>query len=192
VRGDGSGNVHQVQDASAEDVAQDVRILGKDHFHHIYPRDSDRSCPSRRLRKAGAAPFRSLGHDETRPPQRIGVRQTAGYNTLVPAMTQPQKTRRQLLEDFTAAHPYDAFARYGLALECSSGGDHDAAILHFRQLLATHPGYVAGYFQLGQLLGRLGRTEEARQTLASGVTVAHKAGDHHAGSEMEAVLKELG
>ena len=107
-------------------------------------------------------------------------------------MTQLQKTRRQMLEEFAAAHPADAFARYGLALECANSGDPDAAIEHFCQLLAAHPDYVAGYFHYGQLLVRLARTEEAKKILASGITVAQKVGDEHAGSEMQAALEELG
>ena len=107
-------------------------------------------------------------------------------------MTQPQKTRRQTLEEFIAEKPNDAFARYGLALECAKGGDSDAAIEHFRQLLAAHPDYVAGYFQYGQLLARLARTDEAKQILATGISVAGRTGDQHARSEMEAALGELG
>ena len=57
-------------------------------------------------------------------------------------MTQQQKTRRQMLEEFAAANPRDAFARYGLAMECAKSGDTDAAIEHFRKLLADHPDYV--------------------------------------------------
>ena len=106
-------------------------------------------------------------------------------------MTQQQKTRRQMLEEFSAAHPQDAFARYGLALECAHSGDSDAAIEHFRRLLADHPDYVAGYFHCGQLLARLARTEEARQVLTAGVAVAQKVGNLHAGSEMQAALDEL-
>jgi len=106
-------------------------------------------------------------------------------------MTQPQKTRRQVLEEFAASHPHDAFARYGLALECSNSGDHDAAIEHFRQLLADHPDYVAGYQQLGQLLARLARTEEAKQVFSAGIAVAQRVGNQHAWTEMEAALAEL-
>lgn len=106
-------------------------------------------------------------------------------------MTQPQKSRRQMLEEFAAAHPDDAFARYGLALECSNTGDHDAAIEHFRKLIADHPDYVAGYQQLGQLLARLARTEEAKQAFAAGIAAAGRAGNEHARSEMETFLAEL-
>ncbi len=106
-------------------------------------------------------------------------------------MTQPQKTRRQMLEEFVGANPSDAFARYGLALECAKNGDHDAAREHFRQLLAAHPDYVAGYFQYGQLLARLERTDEARQVLTAGIDIARRLGNQHAAAEMEAARDEL-
>ncbi len=51
---------------------------------------------------------------------------------------------------------------------------------------------MAGYFHYGQLLVRLARAEEAKKILASGVAVAQKVGDEHAGSEMQAALEELG
>lgn len=107
-------------------------------------------------------------------------------------MPQTYKTRRQTLEEFLAAKPNDAFARYGLALECANNGDTGAAIEHFRQLLVVHPDYVAGYFHYGQLLARLQRPEEARQILSTGISVARRVGDQHAGSEMEAALDALG
>ncbi len=106
-------------------------------------------------------------------------------------MPQQQKTRRQMLEEFAAANPNDAFARYGLALECVNTGDHAAASEHFKQLLAKHPDYVAGYFHFGQLLAKLARTDEAKQILTTGIAVAEKVGDEHAGSEMAAALQEL-
>ncbi len=107
-------------------------------------------------------------------------------------MTQTQKTRRQALEEFVAAHPADAFGRYGLAMECAKAGDHEAAIEHFRQLLAAHPGYLYGYFHCGQLLARLARTAEAKEILSAGVAAAQKAGDRKALDEISAALAELG
>jgi tetratricopeptide (TPR) repeat protein len=106
-------------------------------------------------------------------------------------MAQTQKSRREMLEQFVAAKPGDAFARYGLALECVKLGDEAAAIEHFQALLQSHPDYVAGYFQFGQLLSRLGRLEDARRTLSDGVVVAQKAGDTHARDEMQAALTLL-
>jgi tetratricopeptide (TPR) repeat protein len=106
-------------------------------------------------------------------------------------MTQPQKSRREMLEQFVAAKPTDAFALYGLALECAKLGDDDAATTNFRKLLDANPAYVAGYFQFGQHLGRVGKTEEARKLLSEGILVAQKAGDTHARDEMHAALALL-
>ena len=106
-------------------------------------------------------------------------------------MTQAQKSRREVLEQFVSQKPGDAFARYGLALECAKLGDDAAANAHFEKLLETNPGYVAGYFQFGQFLSRIGRLEEARKMLSDGVVVAQKAGDAHARDEMQAALSLL-
>jgi tetratricopeptide (TPR) repeat protein len=107
-------------------------------------------------------------------------------------MPQTQKNRREILEGFVAANPADAFARYGLALECAKLADNEAAIRHFRELLAAHPDYVTGYFQYGQILARLGRIPEAKQILAAGVVAAQKAGNMHARDETQAALDALG
>jgi tetratricopeptide (TPR) repeat protein len=106
-------------------------------------------------------------------------------------MAQTQKSRREMLEQFVAQRPNDAFALYGLAVECAKQGDDSAATGHFRKLLEQHPGYVAGYFQFGQLLARLGQVEEARKLLSDGVLVAQKAGDMHARDEMQSALNSL-
>jgi thioredoxin-like negative regulator of GroEL len=108
-------------------------------------------------------------------------------------MTQPQKkSRRQMLEEFVATHPNDAFALYGLAVECANTGDSDAADQQFKTLLGAHPDYVAAYLQYAQFLARAGRTEQARSTLAAGIVAAQRAANDHARSEMEALLSELG
>jgi tetratricopeptide (TPR) repeat protein len=106
-------------------------------------------------------------------------------------MTQTTKTRRESLEGFVKASPNDAFARYGLALECAKLGDDAAAQEHFKQLIAANPSYVAGYFHFGQLLSRLGKNDEARQILTIGVSVADQSGDTHARDEMQAALVAL-
>jgi len=106
-------------------------------------------------------------------------------------MDAPQKSRRAMLEEIVSANPNDAFARYGLALECVNAGDAPGAGQHFRQLLAAHPEYVPGYFHFGQLLLRLGQPDQARKTFTDGVGVAAKAGDTHAQSELQAALEAL-
>ncbi len=103
-----------------------------------------------------------------------------------------KKSRRQMLEDFVAAKPGDAFALYGLAMECANVGDTTAADGHFQTLIRLHPDYVAAFYQYGQMLARLGRIAEARTTLTTGVAVTLKTGNDHARSEMEAALADLG
>jgi tetratricopeptide (TPR) repeat protein len=107
-------------------------------------------------------------------------------------MEQAQKTRRAMLEQFVALKPADAFARYGLALECVKLGDDASAESHFQSLLEANPKYVAGYFQYGQLLSRLGRLGDARRILSDGMVMAQKTGDRHARDEMQAALTLLG
>ena len=107
-------------------------------------------------------------------------------------MNQTQKrTRREVLEEFVAAHPNDAFARYGLAVECGNQGENTAAIAHFYKLMAAHPDYVTGYIQYGQLLARLSRIDAARKRLSDGIEAARRTGDQHALSEMEGALAQL-
>jgi len=115
----------------------------------------------------------------------------ARYNTRSNTMTQAQKSRRELLEEFVARRPDDAFARYGLALEYVKAGDEQGAATHFQQLIEKHPDYVAGYFQYGQFLARVGRDADARKMLSDGIVVAQRAGDIHARDEMQAALNSL-
>ncbi len=106
-------------------------------------------------------------------------------------MTEQKKTRRQILEDFVAKKPDDAFSRYGLAMECMNNGDPNAADEHFRTLLEHNADYIPAYLMYGQLLARESRAAEARRILSNGIAAATRKGDHHARSEMEALLNEL-
>jgi tetratricopeptide (TPR) repeat protein len=106
-------------------------------------------------------------------------------------MAQAQKSRREMLEQFLANKPGDAFGRYGLAMECARLGDDAAAVENFQTLLETNPTYVAGYFQYGQYLSRLGKINEAKKMLSDGIVVAQKTGDAHARDEMQAALSML-
>jgi Tfp pilus assembly protein PilF len=106
-------------------------------------------------------------------------------------MPKANKSRREGLEEFAEKNPADAFARYGLALECVKLGENPAAEENFRKLLESHPGYVATYQQYGQFLAGLGRVDEARKLLSDGIVIAQKAGDTHARDEMQSTLNLL-
>src|SRR5262249_21268822 len=106
-------------------------------------------------------------------------------------MPDPKKSRRELLEQFVAQKPDDAFSRYGLALECMNSGDSTAAAQHFSALLERNPGYVPAYLMYGQLLARESRKDQARRVLSSRIQAATTADTQHARSEMEALLNDL-
>ena len=106
-------------------------------------------------------------------------------------MPEQKNTRRQLLEEFVASKPDDAFSRYGLAIECMNSGDPAAADTHFRALLERSADYIPAYLMYAQLLARESRTGEAKQVLSNGIAAATKAGNQHASSEMETLLNDL-
>lgn len=142
-----------------------------------------------------AAQGRALSHAGVNYPWRaisLAVANPSRYNGCEMTTTQPQKSRREVLEQFVAQKPGDAFARYGLALECAKLGDDAAAASHFQKLIEENPQYVAAYFQFGQFLERIGRVDEARKVLSDGIVMAAKTGDAHARGEMEAALSMLG
>jgi thioredoxin-like negative regulator of GroEL len=106
-------------------------------------------------------------------------------------MADQKKSRKQMLEEFVAKKPDDAFSRYGLAMECMNAGDAAAAAEHFRALLHRNADYVPAYLMYAQLLVRESRGQEARAVLSCGMEAAAKKGDQHARSEMEALLMQI-
>src|ERR1039457_239139 len=86
----------------------------------------------------------------------------------------------------------NSFARYGLAMALASQGETDAALAEFDTLLANDSGYTAGYFMAAQTLSAAGRTQDAIARLKDGISCAARSGNHHAVSEMQAMLEELG
>ena len=106
-------------------------------------------------------------------------------------MADQKKTRREILEEFLARNPNDAFTRYGLAMECMNAGDAAAAEAHFRNLLDSNADYVPAYLMYAQLLARESRNHEACRVLTSGIAAATQQRNDHARSEMESLLNEL-
>ncbi len=100
--------------------------------------------------------------------------------------------RIAILSEILAQNPNDAFARYGLALEYSNGGNVEQAMQEFAKLLSVHPDYTAGYFMAAQTLAKVERIEEAKKMLGDGILSAKRTGNAHAQSEMEGMLADLG
>ena len=99
--------------------------------------------------------------------------------------------RIEILKGFLEENANDSFSRYALALEYAKLGQNDDALREFETVKGNDPGYVATYFQLGQLYQKLGRTHDAEKTFRTGITVAAKAGDEHTRSELEGALEAL-
>jgi predicted Zn-dependent protease len=95
------------------------------------------------------------------------------------------------LKEILELDPKNSFARYGLAIELASQGKTAAALTEFDTLLANDPGYTAGYFMAAQTLAATGRTQEAIARLKAGIQYAASSGNHHAVSEMQAMLEDL-
>ncbi|MFO0809227.1 MAG: tetratricopeptide repeat protein [Gemmataceae bacterium] len=103
------------------------------------------------------------------------------------AETERMRQLRALLDD----DPHDPFLRYGLAMEHISAGDDERAVTTFRELLASAPQYVPTYLMLAQALVRLGREDEAKVVLGTGVGVAGRVGELHAQGELQVMLDSL-
>jgi len=99
--------------------------------------------------------------------------------------------RIEALKGFLLQDPKDSFSRYALALEYVKLGQLADARREFEIVRDQDPGYVATYFQLGQLYRSMSLRHEAEKTLRTGITVASKAGDDHTQSELEGALESL-
>jgi tetratricopeptide (TPR) repeat protein len=101
------------------------------------------------------------------------------------------KTRKEQIQEMLAANPADSELLYFLAMEHQSLGETADALTCFQDLVATAPDYVPAYVQLGQLLVRQAREDEARDVYRRGIAAGRKKGDHHAADEMTAFLDAL-
>lgn len=101
-------------------------------------------------------------------------------------MPKREQVERMLKED-----PQDVFLNYALAMALQSEGKAEEAIAQFRRLLSLDAEHVSGYFQLGQTLAREGRTDEAKDVLATGIQIAGRTGNQHAEGEMIGFLETL-
>lgn len=97
-----------------------------------------------------------------------------------------------MLTEILQQNPNDAFARYGLAMAHAAEGNSDAALREYAEIISRNPDYVPAYQMSAQELLKLGRTDEARARLQSGLAACERTGNQHAASEMGAMLDDLG
>jgi Flp pilus assembly protein TadD len=101
------------------------------------------------------------------------------------------KSRLEQIREMLADTPDDPELLYFLAMEHQSQGETNDALECFQKVTAKSADYVPAYVQLGQLLTRLNREDDARQVYRTGIAAATKKGDRHAAEEMTAFLDGL-
>lgn len=90
-----------------------------------------------------------------------------------------------------ARNPGNALARFGLAAEALKEGAHEEAVEHLRAYLELHEDEGNAYGRLAEALVHLGRGDEARAALRTGIEVSTRHGHPGMAGEFEARLEEL-
>jgi len=101
------------------------------------------------------------------------------------------ESRLEVFRRFLEKDPDNSFARYSLAMEYRGANDLEMALKTFEELLGRDPSYVAAYLMAGQVAVALDETEKARKILTKGIEAAKKAGNEHAVSKMNEILKSI-
>ena len=100
-------------------------------------------------------------------------------------------SRAEKIIQMLQTEPDDVFLNFGLAMEYVKAGQQDKALVQFDRVLALDATYTAAHYHKGNTLIGLGRTDEARQILTSGVTAAQGNGDAHAEGELQVLLDSI-
>ena len=93
------------------------------------------------------------------------------------------QNRLEILRQFVAEEPQDAFNHYALATELLKTSKMESKEI-FEYLIQHHVNYLPTYYHLGALYVELGEQQLAESTYLSGIDLAHKIGN-------EKTLKEL-
>ncbi|MCC2545279.1 tetratricopeptide repeat protein [Hymenobacter sp. BT175] len=99
-------------------------------------------------------------------------------------------SRLQQLLSFYAEDPNDPFTIYALAMEYRPT-EPQRALEFYQKLLTEHPDYVGTYYHAGKLLEQLQKPEEAEKVYRTGLVVCRRAGQRHAGAEVQQALNQL-
>ena len=95
------------------------------------------------------------------------------------------------LSDILASNPDDSFARYGLAMAHAAEDRPTEALEEYNETIRRAPDYVPAYQMSAQLLLQMGQHDQARDRLQQGLEAAHRTGNAHAASEMQAMVDDL-
>jgi predicted Zn-dependent protease len=99
--------------------------------------------------------------------------------------------RIEKLKEMIEKDPTDSFSRYALALEYNGINEPLTAIELLEDLIQRDAKYLAAYHQLGQMLGKMNKTMEAKKIYRSGMDLALELNDEKEAKEMREELEEL-
>lgn len=99
--------------------------------------------------------------------------------------------RKNQIIAFLEKSPNDPFLNYALAMELISENNDTEASEILLKLLDFQPEYIPTYYHYGKLLERQSRKSDAIEIYKKGISVAQKANDNHARSELQSALLEL-
>jgi len=100
-------------------------------------------------------------------------------------------SRLEQLRKLAALEPNDPMTHYGVGIECISLEQWEDAAAAFADALRADPKYSAAYYHKARAEIALGRDDDARRTLESGVATAQAAGDWKTVNEMQGLLDTL-
>src|SRR6201998_1551580 len=209
IGGEWAGQVDEVHQAAAEEVAQGVGVVGQDDLSHLglragygahlrvgFSRAHWLTCSIFRLRGLQRE-FTSGYNERTAELLRRSTSSSFGNPRHLrkspwcrnPIMSTTDKIAG--LKEILALDPKNSFARYGIAVELANRGEVDASLKKFDVLIEQNSDYTAAYFMSAQTLAKAGRNAEAVEKLKAGVACAARTGKRHALSEMQGVVDGL-
>jgi predicted Zn-dependent protease len=100
-------------------------------------------------------------------------------------------TRIETFRAMVAKNPSNPLAHFGLANEAMKEGLWDEARANYESYLAAHDDEGNAYGRLAEAYERLGRNEDARAALHSGIEAATRFGHPGMAQELELRLGEL-
>lgn len=99
--------------------------------------------------------------------------------------------RLEMLHQLLLEDPKDSFLHFAIAKEYEKKDDWEQAIAKYKELVSLDENYVGTYYHLGKAYEQAQETTLALQTYAEGITVAKKASDFHALSELNSAKTNL-
>ena len=95
------------------------------------------------------------------------------------------------LHKLLEADAADSDLPYMIALEHTKADQLDDALTWLDKTLALDAGHLYAYYQKGRVLSELGRDDDAKRLLTSGIEKAKQAGDEKAANELMELLGAL-